>query len=75
MPRGYLRIRLNRDTVILLIARRKMKHRAIAKRVGVTPGHWSNILNGHKYLTSDVLAKIHTVFNNVAWDDLFRIAE
>jgi len=69
------KVRVNRAEVLLIMVRRNMSHQDVARRSKLSLGHWYNLINGHKTAGPETRDRIQTVFNNVAWDRLFKIDE
>ena len=68
-----MRIRLKKETLLNLIAARNLSQNHWAMKIGLSRGHWSDIVNGkHPYPSAKTRQRMLDVFQ-VPFDELFEL--
>lgn len=68
-----LRVKLREEKIERLLARKNLSQNWLAKRIEVSSGYMSQLMNGVRYASPRVRAKLQEVFIDSTFDELFRI--
>jgi transcriptional regulator with XRE-family HTH domain len=68
-----VKVKLNRDFVDILLARRNMSQNALARMLGLSSGYVAQLMNGDRCPGPRLRQHILKVLNPLSFDDLFVI--
>ena len=68
-----VRVRLNRDFVDILLARRNMSQNSLARMLGLSTGYMAQLMNGDRYPSPRLRQRILEILNPLSFDDLFIV--
>jgi transcriptional regulator with XRE-family HTH domain len=71
--REMVRVRLNREFVELLLARRNISQNSLARSLGLSSGYLAQLMNGARYPSPRLRRRILEMLNPLSFDDLFII--
>ena len=69
--RPALRARLRAEVVWEYLTRHNLSHNAFARRVGIDPGYLSQMMNGRRYPSPQMRARLMSALGITEFDDLF----
>ena len=70
-----LKIMLNREFVEKVLARRNISQNGLAKRLRISSGHMSLIMNGDRYISAKIRRRICRYFRHYDFNDIFIIID
>ena len=68
-----VKVRLNRDFVDILLARRNMSQNSLARMLGLSTGYMAQLMNGDRYPSPRLRQRILEILNPLSFDDLFIV--
>ena len=68
-----VKVRLNRDFIYLLLARRNMSQNSLARMLGLSSGYMAQLMNGDRCPGPKLRQRILEILNPLSFDDLFII--
>lgn len=69
--RPALRARLRAEVVWEYLTRHNLAQNAFARRVGIDPGYFSQMMNGRRYPSPQMRARLMVALGITEFDDLF----
>ena len=69
-----MKVKIKLRLLLTVMAKRNMSQNALAREVGITSGHFSQMLTGLKCPGPDYRQRLMDS-SGLAWDDLFEIVE
>jgi transcriptional regulator with XRE-family HTH domain len=70
-----LKIMLNQEFVEKVLTRRNISQNGLAKRLRISSGHMSLIMNGDRYISAKIRRRICRYFRRYDFSDIFIIVE
>jgi len=70
-----IKIMLNREFVGKVLTRRNISQNGLARRLRISSGYMSQIMNGSRYISAKMRRRIFRYFRNYDFNDLFLIIE
>jgi len=68
-----VKVRLNRDFVDILLARRNISQNSLARMLGLSSGYMAQLMNGDRYPSPKLRQRILEILNPLSFDDLFIV--
>jgi transcriptional regulator with XRE-family HTH domain len=68
-----VKVRLNRDFLDILLARRNMSQNSLARMLGLSTGYVAQLMNGDRYPSPKLRQRILEILNPLSFDDLFIV--
>ena len=70
-----VKVRLNRDFLDILLARRNMSQNSLARMLGLSTGYMAQLMNGDRYPSPSprLRQRILETMNPLSFDDLFIV--
>ena len=68
-----VKVRLNRDFIDILLARRNMSQNSLARMLGLSTGYIAQLMNGDRYPSPRLRQRILEILNPLSFDDLFIV--
>jgi transcriptional regulator with XRE-family HTH domain len=68
-----VKVKLNRDFVDILLARRNMSQNSLARMLGLSSGYMAQLMNGDRYPSPRLRQRILEMLNPLSFDDLFIV--
>ena len=66
-------VRLNRDFLDILLARRNMSQNSLARVLGLSTGYMAQLMNGDRYPSPRLRQRMLDILNPLSFDDLFIV--
>lgn len=70
-----IKIMLNREFVEKMLMRRNISQNGLARRLRISSGYMSQIMNGSRYISAKIRRRICRYFRRYDFNDLFIIIE
>jgi transcriptional regulator with XRE-family HTH domain len=70
-----LKVRLNKEKILIAITRRNLSQNMLAARAGLTSGYMSQIMCGDRFPSPQTRQKLLDVLKPLTFDDIFIIEE
>jgi transcriptional regulator with XRE-family HTH domain len=70
-----LRVKLNREFVEMVLARRNLSQNGLARNLGVSSGYISQIMTGRRFISAKMRQRMLRYFRGYTFNDLFIIED
>ena len=70
-----LKVRVRQGEVERFLIRRNLSRNAFAERLGISSGYMSQLMQGSRYPSAELRARILRSLKNIKFDDVFEIVD
>ena len=70
-----LKVKLNREAIEMVLARRNLTQNALARRLGVSSGYISQIMTGGRCVSPKMRQRMLRYFRGYTFNDLFTVED
>ena len=70
-----VKVRLKREAIEAVLARRNLSQNALAKRLGVSSGYISQIMTGDRYVSPKMRQRMLRYFRGYTFNELFVVED